>query len=73
LRATKTFRHYDEESIEALRHHRHDSKTYISYARQRIEDLEQLLLSELRDSEEHHDAGWDTTSMREEFSEGNEK
>jgi len=68
-RAMKTFRYHDEESVTALRHLRHDRKTYISHARQRIDDLEQLLLSELRDAEEHHDAGWDTTSMREEFSE----
>ena len=66
-RTTKTFRHHDEESIKELRHLRHDRKTYISNARQRIEDLEQLLLSELHDAEEHPDAGWDTTSMREEF------
>ena len=66
-RATKTFRSHDEESINELRHLRHDRKTYISHARQRIEDLEQLLLSELDDTGEHHDAGWDTTSMREEF------
>jgi monovalent cation:proton antiporter-2 (CPA2) family protein len=66
-RATKTFRHHDEDSIEILRHLRHDRKTYISHARQRIEDLEELLLSELRDTGEHHDAGWDTASMREEF------
>lgn len=66
-RVTKTFRHHDEESIKELRHLRHDRKTYISNARQRIEDLEQLLLSELHDAEEHPDAGWDTTSMREEF------
>jgi len=68
-RATRTFRHHDEESIEVLRHLRHDKKTYLSHARQRIEDLEQLLLSELKDPEEHVDAGWDTTSMREEFRE----
>jgi monovalent cation:proton antiporter-2 (CPA2) family protein len=66
-RATKTFRSHDEESINDLRHLRHDRKTYISRARQRIEDLEELLLSELDDTGEHHDAGWDTTSMREEF------
>ncbi len=66
-RAAQTFRFHDEESIEELRHLRHDQKTYISHARQKIEDLEQLLLSELKEAEEHHDAGWDTTSMREEF------
>ena len=36
-------------------------------ARQKIEDLEQLLLTELHDREEFRDAGWDTESMREEF------
>jgi CPA2 family monovalent cation:H+ antiporter-2/glutathione-regulated potassium-efflux system ancillary protein KefC/glutathione-regulated potassium-efflux system protein KefB len=68
-RATKTFRYHDEESINELRHLRHDSKTYLSLARQRIEDLEQLLLSELGEAEEHHDAGWDTTFMRDKFGE----
>ncbi len=66
-RATKTFRFHDEESIHKLRHLRHDRKSYISQARQRIEDLEEILLSELKEAEEHLDAGWDTTSMREEF------
>jgi voltage-gated potassium channel Kch len=66
-RASKTLRHHDEESIDALRHLRHDRKSYISHARQRIEDLEELLLSELKDIGEHRDAGWDTTSMRKEF------
>jgi len=64
-RAMKTFREHDEESIDELRHLRHDRKTYISTARQKIEDLEQLLLSELQDTDEHHDAGWDTESMLE--------
>jgi monovalent cation:proton antiporter-2 (CPA2) family protein len=68
-RATKTFRFHDEESIHELRHLRHDRKSYISQARHRIEDLEEILLSELKEAEEHLDAGWDTTSMREEFGE----
>jgi voltage-gated potassium channel Kch len=66
-RASRTFRQHDEDSIAELRHLRHDQKSYITQARQRIEDLEQLLLSELHDREEHRDAGWDTESMREEF------
>lgn len=64
-RTTNTFREHDEESIEELRHLRHDRKTYINKARERIEDLEQLLLSEFQDVGEHHDAGWDTATMRE--------
>lgn len=66
-RATKTFRLHDEQSVRALHALRHDRSQYMSQARQRIEDLEQLLLAEFQDSEEHLDAGWDTTSMREEY------
>ncbi len=72
-RATKTFRLHDEQSVSALRSLRHDRKQYINQARQRIEDLEQLLLSELQDSGEHPDAGWDTASMIEEFGGGGAK
>ncbi len=67
-RASKILRYHDEQSISELRHLRHDKKGYITQARQRIEDLEQMLLSELKDEGEHLDAGWDTASMREEFS-----
>jgi len=66
-RATRTFRFHDEESFNELHHLRHDRKTYISEARQRIKDLEQILLSELKDVEENPDAGWDITSMLDEF------
>jgi hypothetical protein len=66
-RATRTFRHHEEESINELRQIRHDSKEYISLARRKIEDLEQLLLAEFHDPKEHHDAGWDITSMIQEF------
>lgn len=66
-RAAKIFRQYDDESIHILKGIRHDRKTYISSAKKRIEDLEDLLLSELKGIEEHEDAGWDTEAMREEF------
>ncbi|UCH45580.1 MAG: cation:proton antiporter [Nitrospiraceae bacterium] len=71
-RVTRTFRFHDEESFNELHPLRHDRKIYISKARQGIEDLEQILLSELKDTEEHPDAGWDTTSMLDEFG-GREK
>lgn len=63
-RTSKTFRYHDEKSIRELSHLRHDKKGYITQARQRIEDLEQLLLSELKEEGEHLDAGWDTSTMR---------
>ena len=66
-RVTKTFRHHDIEATQVLRHARHDKKTYISITRQRIEDLEQLMLSELRNTEENIDTAWDTTYVMKEF------
>ena len=72
-RAAMTFREHDEETVRALRDLRHDQKTYYRQARQRIRDIDELLLSELRDWEEHPDAGWDTASMVEEFGSGKKK
>ena len=66
-RVTKTFRHHDVEATDILRHARHDKKNFISISRQRIEDLEQLMLSELRDTEDHLDTGWDISYVMEEF------
>jgi monovalent cation:proton antiporter-2 (CPA2) family protein len=66
-RATKTFRQHDVEATDILRHVRHDKKNFISLSRQRIEDLEQLMLSELRDTEDHLDTGWDISHVMEEF------
>ena len=66
-RVTKTFRHHDIEATQVLRHARHDKKTYVSISRQRIEDLEQLMLSELRNIEENIDTAWDTTYVMKEF------
>jgi monovalent cation:proton antiporter-2 (CPA2) family protein len=68
-RVAKTFRHHDEDATYALRHIRHDKKNFISLSRQRIEDLEQLMLTELRDPEEHLDTGWDITHVMKEFGE----
>jgi monovalent cation:proton antiporter-2 (CPA2) family protein len=66
-RVAKTFRHHDEDATHILRHVRHDKKTFMSLARQRIEDLEQLMLTELLDPEEHLDTGWDATHVMKEF------
>ena len=66
-RVAKTFRHHDIEATNILRQARHDKKNYTSFSRQRIEDLEQLMLSELRNIEENIDTAWDSTSIIEEF------
>jgi monovalent cation:proton antiporter-2 (CPA2) family protein len=68
-RSARTFRRHDEESVRHLAGMRHDHKTYINTARQRISDLEQLLLSELEGHDETVDAGWDVESLRQDFGE----
>ena len=69
-RAARTFRRHDEESLRELAAMRHDTSLYINTARQRIRDLEELLLSDLEDAGDTRDAGWDTESLREEYRAG---
>lgn len=66
-RAARTFRRHDEDSVRELAQMRHDKRAYLSAARQRIQDLEEILLAELKDAGETRDAGWDTESLRGEF------
>jgi monovalent cation:proton antiporter-2 (CPA2) family protein len=65
-RAARTFRRHDEDSVRELGAMRHDRKAYFSAARERIQSLEELLLSEVEGPMEERDAGWDTDSLREE-------
>ena len=67
VRAAHKFRAHDEEAVRELAEMRHDQKLYLHTARQRIGDLEALLLSDLEDSGETRDQGWDTETLRKEF------
>ena len=66
-RAARTFRRYDEASVRELAAMRHDRKTYINVARERIRSLEAILRSDLEDRPETVDAGWDVDSLRRDF------
>ncbi len=66
-RAAQTFRRHDEEALRELAAMRHDQKLYLGAARQRIEDLEELLQGDLADPGEMRDAGWDPATLRQEF------
>ncbi len=70
-RAARKFRAHDEAAVRELAEMRHDKKLYIHTARQRIGDLEALLLGDLEDTGETRDLGWDTESLRKEY--GNPK
>jgi voltage-gated potassium channel Kch len=69
-RALKTFRKHDERFLRELAEMRHDRKQLIRGARQRIEDLEQLMLSEQDTLGKDKDLGWDATTLIEEYGEG---
>lgn len=66
-RAVKTFRKHDERYLRELAAMRHDQKELIRGARQRIEDLEKLLLSEIENVGKDKDLGWDASSLIDEF------
>ncbi len=66
VRALRTFRRHDEASVRVLGQMRHDRSAYLNAARQRIQDLEDILDTELLGGDEEADAGWDTGSLRRE-------
>jgi len=66
-RSAKRFRVQDEAALRELAATTHDQKAYLSLARDRIRDLEETLQREQTRPTER-DAGWDTTSLREDFS-----
>ena len=68
-RAALTFKRHDDQSVLDLGAMRHDRAAYLSAARERIANLESLLLSDLTAQEEDRDSGWDTESLREDFRE----
>ena len=67
VRSARTFLRHDEAAVRDLAGMRHDRRSYINVAKQRIRDLEELLLSDLRDRDDSVDAGWDTESLREDL------
>jgi voltage-gated potassium channel Kch len=66
-RAIRTFRKHDERYLRELAGMRHDRKELIRGAKQRIADLEQLLLTEIEEVGKDKDLGWDPTTLIAEF------
>ena len=67
-RAAQKFLRHDEESLHKLTGQMREDRTlYINAARQRIEDLEQILQADLDDQGVERDLGWDAESLRKEF------
>ncbi len=70
MRSARKFRCHEVEGFKELYELRHDEKAYISTAKQRVHDLERLLISELETVDENRDAGWDVESIRRDFADG---
>jgi CPA2 family monovalent cation:H+ antiporter-2/glutathione-regulated potassium-efflux system ancillary protein KefC/glutathione-regulated potassium-efflux system protein KefB len=68
-RAVKTFRKHDERYLRELAEMHHDRKLLIRGVKQRIEDLESLMLTELDNVGKDKDLGWDATTLRDEYGE----
>ncbi len=65
-RVAQKFLRHDEESLRELTARRQDRALYINTARQRIEELEQILLADLKGVGLDRDTGWDAETLREE-------
>ncbi len=61
MRAMKTFRKYEEQHLHELAEMRHDKKKLIRATKQRIEDLEKLMLEEREELHKDKDMGWDAS------------
>lgn len=66
-RAAKTFRRHDEKYMRELAHTQHDQHELIRETKQRIEDLEQIMLDEIENIGKDKDLGWDASTLIEEF------
>lgn len=66
-RAAQKFQHHDEVALHELTTQRGNRAEYINSARQRIAQLEQILLADLEDTATERDLGWDADSLRKEF------
>ena len=69
-RAVKVFRKHDEKYLRELAAMRHDQKELIRGAKERIEDLEKLLLTEMENVGRDKDLGWDASTLIAEYSDG---
>jgi monovalent cation:proton antiporter-2 (CPA2) family protein len=67
VRAARTFRAHDEESVRELAALRHDEKVYFRRARERIRDLERLIQSDREEIASTRDAAWDSEPLRQDF------
>jgi voltage-gated potassium channel Kch len=66
-RAIKTFRKHDERYVRELAEMHHNQQMLIRGAKQRIEDLEELMLTEMENVGKDKDLGWDAATLIDEY------
>lgn len=72
-RAAYTFRKHDESSLKHLSSIRNDHQQYLDLTREKISELEDFILADMRQEEESRDSGWDAESLRQEAQESEKK
>jgi voltage-gated potassium channel Kch len=70
-RAARIFLKHDEKAMKQLAALRFDRDKYMNFAKDRIAEMEELLMADLRERELHDDSGWDDESLRKEVKAGN--
>ncbi len=66
-RIAKKFKKHDQEALKSIAAVRDDQKEYVNTVRQRIEELEELMKSDLVEEDLQRDIGWDAESLRKEI------
>ncbi len=66
-RAMHTFRKSDEAILQKRHKVRHQHDDYIRDTRLRIQDLENMMLEDIKNFGTDKDLGWDNTSRKQEF------
>jgi monovalent cation:proton antiporter-2 (CPA2) family protein len=69
-RAARLFLEHDEKALKGLAAVRDDRKEYINVARERIEELQQTILTDVNRELLAYESGWDAESLREEVANG---
>jgi CPA2 family monovalent cation:H+ antiporter-2/glutathione-regulated potassium-efflux system protein KefB len=72
-RVAYTFRKYDEKALKHLSSIRNDHQKYMDLTREKISELEDFILADMRQEEESRDSGWDADSLRQEAHETGKK
>lgn len=67
VRAANKFKDHENRSVFELAKMRGDRKNYIASAKQMIKELEDMMMDDIKRTDENKDQGWDTYTLKKEF------